>query len=190
MGLSATKDLPATIAVAGNGSAAPTGAARHRLRRGRSIGALRIAFGVVWAFDASFKWAPSFINKFSDYLTGAKDGQPQIVKSWIDFWVKTVNVDPHVFAHVVAVAETLVAIGLILGAFSNLTYIVGGALSAVIWATAEGFGGPYKPGSTDIGAASIYVFVFAALFLLAAGRYWGLDTKLRGRLGRLGWLTT
>jgi len=158
--------------------------------RQRSVAALRVAFGVVWAVDAGFKWAPSFINKFSDYLTGAKDGQPQLVKGWIDFWIKSVNVDPHVFAHAVAVAETLVAIGLILGAFSNLAYLLGGLLSAVIWSTAEGFGGPYKPGSTDIGAAVIYTFVFAALFLLAAGRLWGLDTKLRGRLGRLGWLTT
>jgi nitrite reductase (NO-forming) len=35
----------------------------------------------------------------------------------------------------------------------------------MIWATAEGFGGPYQSGSTDIGAAIIYSFVFVALLI-------------------------
>jgi len=36
---------------------------------------LRIAFGLVWAVDAWFKWQPDFINNFSSYLTGSLDGQ-------------------------------------------------------------------------------------------------------------------
>lgn len=158
--------------------------------RARGIGILRIAFGVVWAIDAWFKWQPKFINGFTDYLSGAKDGQPRLVKDWIDFWVKIVKVDPHVFAHLVAIGETAVAIGLILGVFSNLSYIVGGFLAAVIWTTAEGFGGPYKAGSTDIGAAIIYVIVFAGLFLACAGRYLGLDERLGRKLGRWNWLAS
>ncbi len=31
------------------------------------IGVLRIAFGLVWAVDARFKWQPDFINNFTDY---------------------------------------------------------------------------------------------------------------------------
>ena len=150
--------------------------------RAKGIGVLRIVFGLVWLVDAAFKWSPSFINKFGDYLTGAKDGQPQLVKDWIDFWVRIVNVDPHVFAHLIAIGETAVAIGLILGLFSNLTYATGALLATVIWTTAEGLGGPYKAGSTDIGAAIIYTMVFAGLYLAMAGRQYGLDTRVGRRL--------
>jgi DoxX len=89
-----------------------------------------------------------------------------------------VNVNPHVFAYLVAIGETAVAIGLIFGLFSNLTNISGLLLSVVIWATAEGFGGPYAPGSTDIGSAIIYALVFVGLFLASAGLYYGLDRFL------------
>jgi thiosulfate dehydrogenase (quinone) large subunit len=77
---------------------------------------------------------------------------------------------------------------LILGAFSNLTAVVGSLLSVAIWSTAEGFGGPYKTGSTDIGAAIIYLLVFTGLFLSFAGLHYGVDRWLTPNLGRLGFL--
>lgn len=60
----------------------------------------------------------------------------------------------------------------------------------VIWSTAEGFGGPYHAGSTDVGAAIIYPLVFAALFLSSAGLYYGLDRKLSAALGPFGYLAS
>lgn len=154
----------------------------------RALGLVRIAFGLVWAVDAGFKWVPSFVDNFSTYMSS--DNQPRPVGAWINFWNDTINVDPHVFAHLVAVGETAVAIGLIFGLFSNATYAVGALLSAVIWSTAEGFGGPYTAGSTDIGAAIIYVFVFAALFLAGAGRFVGVDGWLGTKLGRFSFLAS
>jgi nitrite reductase (NO-forming) len=65
---------------------------------------------------------------------------------------------------------------------------VGILLSVVIWATAEGFGGPYTAGSTDIGSAIIYVLVFVGLFLSSAGLYYGLDRILDPILGRWSFL--
>lgn len=156
----------------------------------KGMAVLRIIFGMVWAVDAYFKWLPGFFGQFVDYLQGAAKDQPVWVKAWIDFWVNWVKVDPHVFAHVVAIGETAVALGLLFGVFSNLTYLGGGLLSLVIWSTAEGLGGPYQAGSTDIGAAIIYVLVFAALFLAGAGRIWGYDAVLSPRLGRWGWLAS
>jgi nitrite reductase (NO-forming) len=44
--------------------------------------------------------------------------------------------------------------------------IVGLVFSLLIWSTAEGFGGPYTAGSTDLGTAIIYAVVFALLFLV------------------------
>lgn len=101
-----------------------------------------------------------------------------------------VNVNPHIFAYFVAVGETAVAFGLILGVFSNLTNIFGLLLSVIIWTTAEGFGGPYKAGSTDIGAAVINALVFVGLFLALAGLCYGLDSRLTPRLGRWGFLAS
>ena len=158
--------------------------------RFKGFGILRIVFGLVWAIDAWFKWQPDFINNFSSYLQGTLDGQPGWVQTWINFWINIVGVDPHVFAHLVAIGETAIAIALIVGAFSNLTYIVGVLLSIVIWTSAEGFGGPYVAGSTDIGAAIIYVLVFAGLFLANAGLYYGVDRYVTPWLRRLGFLAS
>lgn len=153
--------------------------------RQTGFGYLRIIFGVVWSIDASFKWSPAFINNFADYVVQAAQGQPLMERAWIYFWINVIKVDAHAFAYFVAAAETLIAISLLLGLFSNLTYVGGAALSMVIWSTAEGFGGPYVRGSTDIGTAIIYALVFVALFLANAGRYVGLDGLLGPRLGPL-----
>ena len=158
--------------------------------RAGGIGLLRILFGIVWGIDAWFKWQPSFVGGFKDYLTSAQQGQPWPVHHWIGFWINTVGVDPTVFAYLVAAGETAIAIALIVGVFTNLTAVLGTLLAVVIWSTAEGFGGPYKAGSTDIGAAIIYVLVFAGLFLSYAGTYFGFDRALTPRLGRLGFLAS
>ena len=154
------------------------------------LGVVRVAFGVVWAIDAWFKWQPDFVNNFASYLTGAQQApdQPGWVQGWIGFWVNVVHVEPHHFAIGVAVVETLIAAALIFGVLTNLTYLGGILISLVIWTTAESFGGPYTAGSTDIGAAIMYVVIFVALFLSSAGLYLGLDRWLTPRLGRFGLL--
>jgi hypothetical protein len=54
----------------------------------------------------------------------------------------------------------------------------------VIWAVAEGFGGPYGSGSTDIGAAVMYAVVFLALYGLdtLVRRAWTLDEHIEQRV--------
>jgi hypothetical protein len=39
-------------------------------------------------------------------------------------------------------------------------------LSLMIWSIVEGFGGPYGPGSTDVGAAIMYAFIFVAIIIV------------------------
>jgi nitrite reductase (NO-forming) len=164
-------------------------AIRTRPRRQRALAAVRIAFGLAWATDASLKWLPGFANgSFLGTLKGARDGQPGAVKTWINFWVDIFNSNPHVWAHLLGAAESVIAVCLILGAFTNLICVLGGLLSLGIWTTAEGLGGPYMSGSTDISASIVYVMVFAALAITAAGGVWGADAWLRPRLGRLRWL--
>ena len=147
----------------------------------KSFAILRIVFGCVWLIDASFKWSPEFINNLTNYLSEGAQGQPALVQSWINLWVKFVNVDPHFFAIIVALAETAIAHGLLFGFLTKITLWGGMAMAFVIWSTAEGFGGPYMPGSTDIGAAIIYLVVFVALWLGKSWRYYSVDKILHER---------
>jgi uncharacterized membrane protein YphA (DoxX/SURF4 family) len=182
----------ATTSMAPQTSSTPTvptaGASSFAPWRLNGIGVLRIVFGLVWLIDAWFKWQPDFINSFSSYLS--MDGQPGWIAGYIHFWMNVVNVDPTFLAYAVAIGETAVALALIFGVFSNFTYVAGVLLSVVIWTTAEGFGGPYVAGATDIGAAIIYVLVFAGLFLSSAGLYLGFDRQIGKALGKFSWLAS
>lgn len=153
----------------------------------RSFAVLRIVFGVVWLVDASFKWSPTFINNFTDYIAEGAQNQPALVQAWVDLWVKGVSVDPHLFAIVVAVAETAIAVGLLFGLFTEVAIAGGIAMTLVIWSTAEGLGGPYVAGSTDIGAAIIYALVFIALWLGRCWRCYSIDAVLRKKIPFLYW---
>ncbi len=153
----------------------------------KSFAILRITFGLIWLIDASFKWSPTFINNFTDYLTQGAQGQPALVQAWIDLWVRGVSVDPHFFAIIVAISETAIAIGLLFGLLTEVAIAGGIAMTLVIWSTAEGFGGPYVAGSTDIGAAIIYVIVFIALWLGRSWRYYSIDSVLKKKMPFLYW---
>lgn len=153
----------------------------------RSFAILRIIFGGVWLIDAWFKWSPAFINNLTDYLTEGAQGQPALVQAWIHLWVQGVSVDPHLFAIIVAIAETAIAIGLLFGLFTEIAIIGGVLMALVIWSTAEGFGGPYAAGSTDIGAAIIYAIVFIALWLGKCWRQYSIDSVLRKKIPFLYW---
>jgi uncharacterized membrane protein YphA (DoxX/SURF4 family) len=157
--------------------------------RRRAVAVVRIVFGLIWAVDAALKWLPTFAqSSFIGTLQGARLGQPDVIAAWINIWLNVLQSDPSLFAHVLAVVESLLAVCLLVGAFTNLACLVGGRLTLGLWTTAEGFGGPYVAGGTDIGAGLIYVLVFAVLAISAAGSSWGLDAWLRPRLGRLRWL--
>ncbi|MBI3572468.1 DoxX family protein [Candidatus Kaiserbacteria bacterium] len=153
----------------------------------RSFAALRIVFGAVWFIDASFKWSPAFINNLTQYLTEGAQGQPALVQAWIHLWVQGVSIDPHFFAIVVAIAETAIAVGLLFGFLTEIAIAGGILMTLVIWSTAEGFGGPYAAGSTDIGAAIIYAIVFAALWLGRCWRHYSIDSFLKNKIPWLYW---
>jgi thiosulfate dehydrogenase (quinone) large subunit len=159
--------------------------------RERGVGFMRIIFGLVYVVAATLKWQPQFQNTFVQQISAVSDGQPAPIQAWISFWTHLVSINPLLFARIEATTETAIAVFLIFGIFSNLTYIVGIFLSLGIWSTAEGFGGPFIPGqSTDIGTAFPYAILFALLLFLSAGRYYGVDRWLTAKLGRLGFLAS
>jgi nitrite reductase (NO-forming) len=137
------------------------------------ITTLRITFGAIWGIDAVLKWLPGFRSTYVAAITGVAKGQPGWLSWWFDFWVKLQTPRPAFFAYMVAILETLVAVAVIVGFARKFTYAVSAAFAVVIWGVAEGFGGPYMSGSSDIGTAIIYAVVF--LFLLALIVYAGPD---------------
>ena len=130
--------------------------------------ALRISFGIIWLIDAALKWLPGFRSGYMDMIMSQAQGQPGWLKGWFTFWINLQHPRATFFAYLVAVVETLIAVAVILGFARKLTYISAAVFSVLIWATAEGFGGPYTSGASDIGTAIIYAVFFTGLLALMA----------------------
>jgi nitrite reductase (NO-forming) len=129
--------------------------------------ALRVSFGIIWLIDAVLKWLPGFRSGYMGAIMGEAQGQPGWLKPWFDFWINLQHPRVTFFAYLVAIVETLIALALIAGFARKITYISAIVFSLLIWGTAEGFGGPYTSGASDIGTAIIYAVVFAALLALS-----------------------
>lgn len=150
----------------------------------QKVGVLRIIFGLVWAIDAAFKFEPAFYRSILNTVKAVASGQPTWLNFWFHTWTRIIGSNPHFFAIIVAVIEALIALSLIFGLARRLNYALAGVFSFLVWGIAEGFGGPYVAGSTDISAAIIYVFVFAGLYLLDSQTppSWSLDNYLTKRI--------
>src|SRR5258705_5281085 len=132
---------------------------------------LRILFGLAWTANAALKWFPAFGAGFLGMLTDVSQGQPAFLRPWFSL-VTTVASDGRAsfLAAGSAALETYLAVALLTGFARKLTYVVGAGYTALIWATAEGFGGPYVPGvSTDVGAAIVYTLLFVVFLIHDAG---------------------
>ncbi|MGA9316136.1 MAG: hypothetical protein WBV77_16095 [Solirubrobacteraceae bacterium] len=128
--------------------------------------AFRILFGLIWLIDAGLKWEPAFRSGFTTMLKESAQGQPGWLHGWFHFWINMIAPNSGFFAYSTAVIETLVAVAVLVGFARKFTYISAALFSVLIWATAEGFGGPYSSSSTDIGTAVIYAIVFMGLLAL------------------------
>ena len=137
-----------------------------------AAGAVRTAFGLVWAIDAYLKFRPDFLSGYLGIIQGAAQGQPAWLTPWFTFWVNTISLSPDFFAWSTRIIETAIAISLLFGLGRKWMYLLSAIFSFIIWSVPEGLGGPYAPGATDIGTGIIYVLVFVALIVLdsAVGR--------------------
>ena len=128
--------------------------------------ALRVAFGIIWAVSAALTWTADFASHYVGYLHNAATGQPAWSAWWFQLWIGLVTPHAGFFVWATRIAETALALALLLGFARKLTYVAGILFSLLIWSTAEGFGGPYSVGANNIGAAISYVLIFAALIVV------------------------
>ncbi len=147
--------------------------------------ALRIAFGLIWAIDAWLKWQPGFRASMLPSMVAAAQGQPHWLMPWFDFWIHLMRPAPELWSYLIAIAETTIAVLLLTGLGRRAVYIGGALYSLMIWSTAEGFGGPYGQGATDVGPSIIYVLVFLAMLVMLhhrLDRHLALDNAIARRV--------
>lgn len=167
--------------------------AEHRVgwspdRLQRATTGIRVAFGLVWLIDGIMKFVYLQASDVADLVQGAGQGQPAWLSGWYSFWASTVAANPGAFLTGIGALEILLGLALVVGLARRTAYLGGIALSFMIWAVDEGFGGPYGPGSTDIGAAVMYIFVFATLLVIDAAlgsSAYSLDRVIERRIA--GW---
>ncbi len=166
----------------------PVTTARPSLRRQHFAAIVRIAFGLVWAVDAAFKWQPGFVHgQVFAHQFGIHDKvTTPVIHQWIQLWSHVAAGSPSGFAIGSAVVESLIALGLLTGSFSNAVFIGSAIYSFGIWSAAEAFGLPWNaPAITDVGPSAGYIIASLALLCCAAGPTWSADQVLRPKLGRL-----
>ena len=128
---------------------------------------VRLLFGVIWAIDAVLKWLPGYRDSYISQLKEAAEGQPSWLHWWFRFWIKLQSGAPTLFADLTGVAETALALVLLLGVARRAGYIAGAFYAMLVWAVGEGFGGPYQSGSTDVGTGIVYALLFVTLLVFA-----------------------
>ena len=149
--------------------------------------ALRMLFGLLWGLDAGLKLIPGTVFYFQERMIAAGILQPPWLSGWFSFWLAQANAYGAFDVALVATLEFFLAVALITGLLRKTAYLGGIALSLFIWAIPEGFGGPYDPGTFDIGVGIVYAVGF--LFLIAldafpASNSHTLDEKIERRWPR------
>lgn len=132
---------------------------------------LSLLFGALWAFDAAWKWTPYFLHHALSYLTQAQAGQPAWIVAYIQFFIDGIQaIGPFTFAIIAALAETLIAVGLLTNRGLRFILPFGFIYSIGLWTTAEGWGGPYGAmtgvGGDVLGTTIIYALLFAYLMVM------------------------
>jgi thiosulfate dehydrogenase (quinone) large subunit len=128
---------------------------------------VRVLFGLVFGVDAVLKWLPGYRNTYLSALKSAAASQPAWLHGWFHFWITLQSKAPTSFAVLTGLAETGLALVLLLGVARRAGYALGVGYSLLVWSVGEGFGGPYASGSTDVGTGVVYALLFITLLTFA-----------------------
>lgn len=128
----------------------------------------RVTFGILWAYDALYKFQPYFLTHYMDFLTGAVSGAPHWLARYDEVWIAvSLAVGPSIMPWLVAIFEAVTAFGLLAGhKILRALAPIGFVLAFLIWSVPEEFGGPYRLG---IGHGPLRMFGTAVIYMLALG---------------------
>lgn len=145
------------------------GAGRRAAARpgGWTPAVVRILFGVIFSIDAMLKWLPGYRRTFLSDIGGAASGQPPWLRGWFQFWLGLISVTPLLFAVLIGLTETSLALVLLFGVARRAGYLGGAGYGLLLWTVPEGFGGPYTAGATDPGTGIMYALLFLTLLTFA-----------------------
>jgi uncharacterized membrane protein YphA (DoxX/SURF4 family) len=129
---------------------------------------VRKLFGLAWGLDGALKLLPQTPFWFSERVLASSIGQPVWLRGWFAFWVQQASANASLDVYAVMGLEFALTFALVAGFLRKTAYVGGIALSLLIWAVPEGFGGPYGPGTFDIGVGIVYAFFFLSLLALEA----------------------
>jgi len=152
----------------------------------RNIGVLkvvlRVVFGVFWLIDGALKFEPGFVAANTPIVMTS--GQPAWLGWWFSFWASATSSNVALFAYSTGALEVAIGTCLILGLMRKLACTASFFLGLLVWSVPEGFGGPYVPGSTDIGTGIVYALV-SLLFLVINATFgpsrYSLDLQIERR---------
>ena len=141
---------------------------------------------MAWLIDGAMKFIWLSPTDVVNLVQSAGQGQPAWLAPWYNFWGAFVSSNPSLMLYGVGLWELILGFTLVFGLLRKLSYLSGILLSLLIYSIDEGLGGPYGAGSTDIGAAIIYVLVYLALIALesaTASNRFTLDSAVERRFG-------
>ena len=144
----------------------------------------RVLFGVVWLIDGYLKFQNDFVGQFPGIVQTAQSNAPGWLQGWYAFWAAQATANPAGIVDTTGALELALGIALVFGLGRKLAYAGGTALSLLIWAVPEGFGGSYGPGTTDVGVGVVYAMLFLGLAILNATygpSRWSLDAQIERR---------
>jgi uncharacterized membrane protein YphA (DoxX/SURF4 family) len=148
--------------------------------------AVRALFGVAWLLDGAWKFQPGMADIFVSMTNQSISMHPAILQPWASFWAGQVAANPNLFVLLIGALELVLGLALIFGFMRKITYTGGILLSLLVWDIAEGLGGVFMAGVTDVGAGIVYVYVFLLLIIIEAtygtSRY-SLDYYIEKRFG-------
>ena len=150
----------------------------------------RLLFGLLWGVDGALKLLPNTVFWFQERMIAVGIGQPPWLDGWFAFWLAQANAYGTLDVALIASLEFALSACLILGLLRKTSYVGGIALSLVLWAIPEGFGGPYDQGTFDIGGGIIYAVVFLLLIVLDSdprSNWHTLDARIERRWPGWAW---
>ena len=147
--------------------------------RNEILALARVAFGLLWAYDAVLKFQPYFLAHYLDYLAAAqKDvGAGSWRGAYDGMWIAlSTALGPRTVAVLVGLTEAAVAAALISGRGLRVFGPIGIGLALAVWTTAEEMGGPFSLGVATM--MPMALLGTAILYVLALGYVWALYNPL------------